>query len=272
MKHRINSDRYTLKPGQSLILGGGLIRITPAQTSSDLVFLVHPFVPLHPHVTRTEKAIAYQRQTSDRHLQQPPILAPNVGDKMYPAGTFPLKWDVTKKLAGPVTSSVAGKMKPENLPYRIWGTDILVEGVGWIEISAQTRRPQGWKAPGMVKKDPNHAQVARRASLQALNAYKDRKFAAKSEGVEQEPRDALSREFGDGERMVERRKEWEEDEDEEYPAVEVFSPLGKFVGQRRPMCASVVSGPKRVASRERKVRPRRSMVSVKRQRKPKGAE
>ncbi|CAO2650854.1 Nn.00g091510.m01.CDS01 [Neocucurbitaria sp. VM-36] len=266
MKHRINSERFSLKPGQSLILGGGLIRITPK--TDDLVFLVHPFVPIHPHVTRTEKAIDYQRQTSDRQLQHPPILAPNVGDKMYSAGTFQLKWDVTKKLAGPMTSSVAGKMKPENLPFRIWGTDILVEGVGWVEISAQTRRPQGWKPLGMNKKDPNHAQHARRASLQALNEYKDRKFAtiakAEKEGIE--PHDALSHEFHE-EEMAERRSEWEEN----YPEVEVFSPLGKFVGQRRPMCASVVSGPKQISSRERKVRPRRSMVSVKRQRKPKGA-
>jgi hypothetical protein len=68
--------------------------------------------------------------------------------------------------------------------------------------------------------------------------------------------------------MKDRMAESEED----YPEVEVFSPLGKFVGQRRPMCASMVSGPKYVASRDRKVRPRRSMVSVKKQRKPQGGE
>ncbi|KAL7773341.1 hypothetical protein CFE70_003305 [Pyrenophora teres f. teres 0-1] len=72
MTNRINSERYTLKPGQSLILGGGLIRITPK--NQDLVFLVYPFVPIHPHVTRTEKAIEYQAQTSDRQLQVPPSL------------------------------------------------------------------------------------------------------------------------------------------------------------------------------------------------------
>jgi hypothetical protein len=44
------------------------------------------------------------------------------------------------------------------------------------------------------------------------------------------------------------------------------------VGIRRPMCASRVMGPKEISSRERKVRPRQSMVSVKRQRKPGGAQ
>ncbi|RMZ71293.1 hypothetical protein GMOD_00005827 [Pyrenophora seminiperda CCB06] len=266
MTNRINSERYTLKPGQSLILGGGLIRITPK--TEDLVFLAYPFVPIHPHVTRTEKAIEYQAQTSDRQLQVAPILAPNVGSKMYPAGTFQLKWDVTKKLAGPVTSAAAGKMKPENLPFRIWATDILVEGVGWIEVSAQTRRPQGWKPSGLVKKNPNQAKFDRITRLQEENDYKDRKFAAIAR-AEQEGRDVeevLEEEFYE-DRKRERVEGWEE----EYPEVEVFSPLGKFVGQRRPMCASTVSGPKYVASRDRKERPRRSMVSVKRQRKPKGA-
>ncbi|KAI8935028.1 hypothetical protein NX059_008692 [Plenodomus lindquistii] len=268
MTTRPNSSRYVLKPGQSLILGGGLIRITP--TTPDLVFLLHPFVPqtLTPHITRTEKAIAYQSQTSDRHL--PSLLAPDVGGTMRSAGIFPLRWDATKALAGPMTSSVAGKMKPENLPFRIWSTDLLIEGVGWVEVSAQTRRPQGWRPLGMKKKDPNHKRVERQRELRALETYKDRKFRAlaraEAEGLDAE--DALSREFEREDRDAEVGGMGESGEDgwEDWPAVEVFSPLGKFVGQRRPMCASLVSGPKYVPSRDRKERPRRSMVSVKRQR------
>jgi hypothetical protein len=266
MNTRINSDRYTLKPGQSLILGGGLIRITPI--TEDLVFLIHAFVPLHPHITRTEKAMDYQSQTSDRTLQVAPILAPNVGDKMNSAGRFQLKWDVTKTLAGPVTSPMAGKMKTENLPFRVWGADILIEGVGWLEISAQTRRPQGWKPSGLFKKDPNQAKFDRISSLQASSDRKTRKFAAISR-AESEGRDiqeVLEEEFYEEDEQ-QKLEEWQD----EYPEVEVFSPLGKFVGMRRPMCASVVMGPKQISSRERKVRPRRSMVSVKRQRRPKGS-
>jgi hypothetical protein len=263
MTSRLNAQRYTLKPGQSLILGGGLIRITPVTES--LVFLIHPFVPLHSHVTRTEKAADYQHQTSTRQLQVPSILAPNVGDKMNSAGTFKLKWDVTKALAGPVTASQAGKMKPENLPFRIWSTDILIEGVGWVEVSAQTRRPAGWKPPQVTKKDPNHAQVAKLSTLQVLEDRRTRKFAAIAR-AEREGRDVeevLKEEFYEDD-MGDKMAEWQQD----YPEVEVFSPLGKFVGARRPMCASLVGGPKMISSRERKERPRRSMVSVKAQRKP----
>jgi hypothetical protein len=267
MKNRINSDRYTLKPGQSLILGGGLIRITPI--TDDLVFLVYPFVPLHPHVTRTEKAQDYQTQTSERQLQVPPILAENVGDKMNSAGRFQLKWDVTKQLAGPLTSPMAGKMKTENLPFRVWSTDVLVEGVGWIEISAQTRRPQGWKPSGLEKKDPNQARFDRVSALKAEEDRKTRKYVAiaRAEKEGRDVQEVLEEEFYE-ENMADRLEGWQD----EYPEVEVFSPLGKFVGQRRPMCASRVSGPKQVASRDRKARPRRSMVSVKTQRKPKAAE
>ena len=280
MKSRMNAERFSLKPGQSLILGGGLVRITPV--TDDLVFLVHPFVPIHPHVTRTDKAIAYQSQESERQLQVAPILAPGVGDKIYSAGRFPLKWDVTKKLSGALTSSVAAKMKPENLPFRIWSTDILIEGVGWVEVSAQTRRPAGWKPKGMVKKDPNHLQKAKEARQRDLKAWKDAKFAAqRAAAADAGPMDALSSEAAATSLPPRPRDAFDDLADESegddlssweqrYPEIEVFSPLGKFVGARRPMCASTVAGPRIVSSRDRKARPRRSMVSVKRQRKAGG--
>jgi hypothetical protein len=275
MKQRISAERYVLKPGQSLLLGGGLIRITPV--TQTLHFLLHPFVPLTPHLTATDKAIDLQHQTSDRHV--PSILLPNVGDKMKSAGRFPLKWDVTKHIAGPLTNSMAGKMKPENLPFRVWSTDILVEGVGWVEVSCQTRKPRGWRPVGLVKKDPNHA---RNEKVRRMEEERRRK-AARYGGVVDEEGE-VEREVDEGDafdragfggrgredRVFEEtfaRKEGMGDE-EEYPEVEVFSPLGKYIGARRPMCGSVLGGPKPISNRERKVRPRRSMVSVKRQRKP----
>jgi hypothetical protein len=277
MKSRMNAERFSLKPGQSLILGGGLVRITPV--TDDLVFLVHPFVPIHPHVTRTDKAIAYQSQESDRQLQVPPILAPGAGSKMNSAGRFALKWDVTKKLSGALTSPVAAKMKPENLPFRIWSTDILIEGVGWVEVSAQTRRPAGWKPKGMTKKDPNHAQKAKEAHQRDLKAWKDAKFAdalssepAASTSTTTLPSKPRPRDAFDELAPAPAHDDYDAGDDlppwdQHYPEIEVFSPLGKFVGARRPMCASAVAGPRVVSSRERTARPRRSMVSVKRQRK-----
>ncbi|KAF2016986.1 hypothetical protein BU24DRAFT_420028 [Aaosphaeria arxii CBS 175.79] len=272
MKHRVTAQRHVLKPGKSLLLGGGLIRLTPSPNSSDLTFLVHPFVPLTPHVTSTEKASTLQSQT--RPSGVPSILLPNVGPQMSSAGIFPLQWDVTKQLGGALTSPMAGKMKPANLPFRIYSTDILIEGVGWVEVSCQVRRGHGWKPVGMAKKDPNHARVAKLAAQEELRRIKDEKFGAKEVegdafdraglGAPSSPSSSLAR----SSRSSRERFEEVEEEDEWFPEIEVFSPLGKYVGARMPMCGSVLGGPKPVSSRERSARPRRSMVAVKRQRKP----
>ncbi|KAF2730493.1 hypothetical protein EJ04DRAFT_45331 [Polyplosphaeria fusca] len=261
MTHRITATRHVLKPSQSLILGGGLIRITPV--TPDVIFLVHPFVPIHPHVTHTEKAMGAQTQTRDSGLDS--ILLPSIGPKMASAGRFKLKWDATRSLAGPLTSRFAGKMKPENLAFRVWSCDILIEGVGWVEVSAQTRRPRGWKPVGMAKKNPNHARIEK----ERVRAEKEKKLQDKfaSGGG-----DAFDQAGVTGTRE---EKEGLEDEgevaDDMCPEIEVFSPLGKYIGVRQPMCGSVLGGPKYVSSRERKARPMRSMVSVKRQRKPRTA-
>jgi hypothetical protein len=51
----------------------------------------------------------------------------------------------------------------------------------------------------------------------------------------------------------------------ELPEVEIFSPEGKSIAQRQSLCAWLTGGPKKTPG---SARPRRSMRSVKRQRKP----
>ena len=63
-------------------------------------------------------------------------------NKMKSAGVFGLKWDVTKARAGPVTAKAAGNIKTQYLPYVVYSLDLLIEGVGWVEIVAQLRRRQ----------------------------------------------------------------------------------------------------------------------------------
>lgn len=282
MKHRVAAERFVLSKGRSLLLGGGLIRITPV--NEDVVFLVHPFVPLTPHITSTSKALGLETQTLARNI--PTITTPSTPSQIKSAGRFQLKWDVTKKLAGPLTSAIAGKMKPENLPFRIWSTDLLIEGVGWVEVSCQVRRPRGWHAVGLQKKDPNHARHERREALERKKREREAKFAVEDAAALEgggAVDDAFEREYrANGPRERNYHNEHEDEDDvyrnegdelgpeESYPEIEVFSPLGKFVGARMPMCGSVLGGPKQISSRERVKRPRRSMVSVKRQRRPGG--
>ena len=138
MRSRILPEQKVIKPGQSLLLGG-FIRITP--TTPDIIFLAYAFAPIDPHLTSTEKAIGTQTQTRESTVQN--ISLPGTGEKIASAGTFHLKWDVTRQRTGPITRSDAAGIKPERLTYRVMATDILIEGCGWVELVAQVRKRPG---------------------------------------------------------------------------------------------------------------------------------
>lgn len=135
MQQRLRPVQYVLKPGQSLLLGN-LIRITP--TTPEATVLAYPYVPFPGHVTSTEKAIEIHTQRRESCI--PSIAKPGVGGCMSFAGAFQLKWDVTYKRAGPLTSQMAVGLKAEVLPFKVFSTDLLIEGCGWVELVAQIRK------------------------------------------------------------------------------------------------------------------------------------
>lgn len=135
MQQRLRPEQYVVKPGQSLLLGN-LIRITPKNPEATV--LAYPYVPFSGHVTSTEKAIEIHSQRRDSCI--PSIAKPGVGSSMSSAGAFQLKWDVTKKRAGPLTSHMAAGLKAEVLPFKVFSTDLLIEGCGWVELVAQIRK------------------------------------------------------------------------------------------------------------------------------------
>ncbi len=204
MRTRIKPEQHVIKPGQSLLLGG-LIRITP---SAGVSTLAYPFVPIPAHVTSTQKAIDIQNQ--QRELNVASIATPGVGEKMQSAGTFQLKWDITRHRAGPLTKM----LKPEQLPFQIFGTDILIEGCGWVELVMQVRRKDAIE------------------TVEEVDEHGERQTVVK----------------------------------QVYPEVEVFSPEGRFVGQRAPMHAWLLAERYKESLRDdgmEKKRPRRSMKGVK---------
>ncbi|KAK4655940.1 hypothetical protein QC762_306860 [Podospora pseudocomata] len=139
MKQRIVPEQQTIKPGQSLLIGG-FIRITPRNVAPDeeLVFLAYAFTPIDPHLTSTEKAIA--TQTQDPNAPKVGNIAlPGTGEKIKHAGAFQLRYDITKARTGPLTRKEAVGLKVDQLPYRVLGIDILIEGVGWVELAVQVR-------------------------------------------------------------------------------------------------------------------------------------
>lgn len=135
MEHRIKAEQIVVKPGQSLLIGG-LIRITPTDPSA--VLLASPFVPLQCHVTSTEKAVGMHTQQLSTGV--PCITVPGAGEKMASAGVFQLKWNVTKKRAGPLTARSAAGLKADVLPFIIFSADVLIEGCGWVEVAVEVRR------------------------------------------------------------------------------------------------------------------------------------
>ena len=135
MRQRIKPEKFSIKTGQSLLLGG-IIRITP--TTPNIVLLAYPFVPLSGHVTSTEKAIAIQTQEHGPGV--PSIAKPGTGKLISSAGTYQVSFDVTKQRAGPLTAPAAVGLKAQWLPFLVYSVDILVEGCGWVELVVQVRR------------------------------------------------------------------------------------------------------------------------------------
>ncbi|OHW99870.1 DUF974 domain-containing protein [Colletotrichum incanum] len=236
MHHRIKPEQHSLKPGQSLLLGG-LIRITP--TTPDLVFLAYNFTPLPEHATATEKAIEFQEQTRESH-RVPNIAVPGIADKIKLAGKFQLRDDVTKERAGPLTRKEVAGMKVENLPWRVLATDILIEGCGWVEIVAQVRTKNLFAgcAPFIEEQRVSEPEA------EPVDPFAKMEKAAESQSVPK----------------VEKKKPDTKPDEPHWPVVEVWSPEGKFVGSRLPMNAWLIN---KSPKKNIKSRPRKSMKGAK---------
>lgn len=137
MTKRRNPERHNIKPGQSLVLGGTLVRITP--TDPQTIVTAACFVPLDSHLTSTDKAVKIQAGELTPRTED--IAKPGTQETISLAGVFDLKWDVTRSN---LPKSIAKVMKdkgsaPAFIPYRVMAADILIEGCGWIELTAQIR-------------------------------------------------------------------------------------------------------------------------------------
>ena len=133
MESRPKPNQISIKPGQTLLVGN-MVRITPY--NSDVVFLAFPFVPVSLHVTSaTRSSFVKSKDTTDQ--SQSTI---DSQDYLASAGIHDLAWDVTKQRSGPLTRRNALGMRSEALPFIIFSVDVVLEGIGWIELVAQVRR------------------------------------------------------------------------------------------------------------------------------------
>lgn len=234
MKSRIVPEQISVQPSKSLILGGGLIRITPRD--SRVNFLMYNFTPLEEHLTSAAKAEEFQLQSRESSGVES-IALDGTGEKMKHAGTFQLQHDVTKSRAGPLTRKNAVGMKVDNLPFRVLSVDILIEGVGYVEIVAQVRAKSLKLSERPVARNP----VAAREK--SSDPFAD---------MMHQRRDANSRPAPEQEMVLE----------PVWPEVDVYSPEGRFVGSRRPLQGWLNNKPL-VKPEHLRSRPRKSMKGQK---------
>lgn len=269
MKRRIAPERIVIKPGSSLVLGGGLIRITPK--TPDLIFMAHAFVPMDTHLTSTEKAI--QLQNGERDFQIPSIVNEEKKGSAKQAGTFRLKSNVTKKFAGPLTRKDDVGLSTARLPFVVWATDILIEGCGWVEIVAQVRKPrQQAQWHGDEAFESSSQQHAAETSEEASSGYTtwspagstaEASTSMQADETAWAPADVPADVAAP---LASRSKRDSKEEGthpldlspealaKTMPEIEVFSPDGKFIAQRPSLSCWLLGGPldKKTAGRPRK--------------------
>ncbi|EAW06892.1 uncharacterized protein ACLA_085890 [Aspergillus clavatus NRRL 1] len=184
MTKRKKPERYTIKPGQSLLLGGGLIRITAE--NPDHLIMAACFIPIEAHVTNTEKAI--EMQALQRPYPGEKIMKDDAAATISSAGSFELKWDVTRShLPISIAKAVEDLGKPiPRLPYKVMSTDILIEGCGWVELTVQVRSgsvsdesESSTSFPRVEVFSPNGQHVSSRPPIECWNFIADKKAADK---------------------------------------------------------------------------------------------
>ena len=150
----------TVKPGQSFILGG-IIRITPREDGP--IMLMVNFTPMEEHVTSNRKTEAIMSGEAENPMLE------HIGNQrarecIQHAGTFELNTNITKSRAGPLTRKDVAGLKPDSLPFVVLGTDILIEGVGWVEVTAQARRKD-------IERDDIELEIMGRTKLPQVDVH-----------------------------------------------------------------------------------------------------
>ncbi|KAL7624369.1 hypothetical protein AAE478_005933 [Parahypoxylon ruwenzoriense] len=284
MRSRIVPTQMSVTPGRSLLVGG-FIRMTPREPAPTM--LAYSFTPIEAHVTRTDKAIAIQTQTGEVNVGN--IALPGTGEKTKLAGSFKLKWDVTRQRSGYLTRRDGLKLAVDQLPYRVLSADILIEGVGWVEITAQVRardlfrenegkgqacliEHSKWQNQNFANPEDKVSQVSKDTRVARKDTWReDRVSAEEVAALIRGDVGRVDRGFAEEKEKKEENDAYEEiDGNEEnepnWPVVDVYSPDGKFIAVRPPMNGWLLNKP-RVTQAQRRSRPRRSMKGMKKREK-----
>ncbi|KAF3911493.1 hypothetical protein ABW20_dc0107003 [Dactylellina cionopaga] len=171
--NRVNPSRFIVKPGRAFMLSG-LIKVKAvgreerekgAETEQreegqemeereengerergrPITLEVATFTSLPGHVAREDKIDAVMNHGPGSAPKGSGLAGgiwakPDIGESFRSAGIFELTDDITKKRTIPLIDKIGEDAYKKGLAFKVWATDIVVEGFGWLEISAQVGR------------------------------------------------------------------------------------------------------------------------------------
>lgn len=165
------------------MLIAGLILITPRDT--ELVVLAYPFTSLPVHVTSTRKALQHIRDPDPsarsgielfQKAPTSPDPSPPVSAQLHPdtaslpehfasAGIYTLSDTVTPQRNPLLTHKDPDSLS--QLPYRVVATDLLLAGLGWVELVAQVRTRDAHEEVRVEVFTPQGKGIGQRATMGA---------------------------------------------------------------------------------------------------------
>ncbi|KAK6360391.1 hypothetical protein TWF730_006533 [Orbilia blumenaviensis] len=167
MIDRVNPERYIVPPGKKFLLGG-LVTIKPVQPveGRPVTLEVAVFSNVPGHVAKEEKIDGFLNLESEEEGAKRDFLWAKkaAANSMKSAGTFKLTDDITKRRSGPLVEGM-GEDKFKKVSFRIYATDIVVEGLGWLEVSAQVGKDD--PLPEIEVLSPDGESILQRETMKA---------------------------------------------------------------------------------------------------------
>ncbi|KAJ6260306.1 U3 small nucleolar RNA-associated protein [Drechslerella dactyloides] len=158
-------ERFVLKTDQTLIVGG-LVTVKLLQPEDPrrkpIVMEVAMFTDLPGHASKNIKLDGFLNKQVEK--SRPFIWTkPGISEVMESAGVFTLKDDITAQRCETLIDRNPDFMKTTK--FRIWATDILIEGCGWLEVSVQV--PKDAPQPQIEVHSPHGKGIGQRETMKA---------------------------------------------------------------------------------------------------------
>ncbi|KAK6359471.1 hypothetical protein TWF696_000627 [Orbilia brochopaga] len=160
-------ERFVLKSYQTFLVGG-LVTVKAVQPEDQsvlpIVLEIALFSQLPGHCGKHDKVKGFLDPTIGGDKRRAFMWTmPHISQVMASAGVFTLKDDITAQRCKAVIDQNPDFMKTAQ--FRVYATDIVIEGCGWLEISAQI--PKNNPLPQIEVHSPYGRGVEQRETMKA---------------------------------------------------------------------------------------------------------